>query len=199
MTEESIFLNDLVYPGANRSDTVDNLHGTEVADPYRWLEDPESADTTSWITAQNKLTDSVLEACPGREDLKKRLTEMYNYPKSSSPFRKNDTLFYFHNDGLQNQHVLYMHSVHDSDSSGAVVLLDPNLIEADGTAALNTYAISEDGTKLAYAISRSGSDWVTIYVRDVATMKDHEAEVLQWAKFTGMYKSCICLWLMPAL
>jgi hypothetical protein len=76
-TKELTFLNDLVYPGANRSDTVDGLHGTGVADPYRWLEDPGSADTTSWITAQNELTDSVLEACPGREDLKKRLSEMY--------------------------------------------------------------------------------------------------------------------------
>jgi hypothetical protein len=103
LKERKALQGGLVYPSAARSGPVESLHGTEVADPYRWLEEPQSERTTEWIAAQNKLTAEVLEECPGREKLKGRLTEMYNYPKTSSPFRRGENLYYFHNDGLQNQ------------------------------------------------------------------------------------------------
>ncbi|MGI8553315.1 MAG: prolyl oligopeptidase family serine peptidase, partial [Dehalococcoidia bacterium] len=169
------------YPQARRSDQVDDYHGTTVADPYRWLEDPDSPESRAWIDAENALTASFQEAIPQRERLKQRLTELWNYEKFGLPSRHGDRYFIAKNDGLQNQSVLY-----SMPSLGAEprVLLDPNARSPDGTIALSGTAITEDGSLLAYGLSASGSDWQEWHVRDVGTGEDR-ADHLKWIKFSG--------------
>ncbi len=169
------------YPTTEKDNTVDTYFGHEVADPYRWLEDDRSPQTAAWVEAQNRVTNNYLEAIPFRQDLLKRLTEVANYEKIGAPFKKHGKYYFFKNDGLQNQSVLY---VQDSLDGEAQVFLDPNKLSADGTVALKGIFFSKNGEKMAYTISRSGSDWTEIYVMDVATkelMQDH----IKWAKFTG--------------
>ena len=169
------------YPDAPRSSVVDDYHGTRVADPYRWLEEADSPATTRWVDAQNALTRSALDG-PDRDVIRKRLTELYDYPRVSVPSRKGTRYFYTRNPGLLNQAILY---VREGLGGSERLLLDPNTLTADGTAALTAAAPSHDGSLLAYGISHSGSDRQEILVRDVATGQDRP-DRLQWAKFTAI-------------
>jgi len=168
------------YPATSTVDQIDDYHGTLVSDPYRWLEDTESPKTKSWIEAQNAVTFEFLENIPARKEIHKRMTALWDYPKASAPVRKGDRYFQLRNTGLQNQDVLF---VREKGESEARVLLDPNTLSEDGTVALNTWAVSKDGNWLAYAISASGSDWLTWQVRDVSTGKDLPDEI-KWSKFS---------------
>jgi prolyl oligopeptidase len=171
----------LQYPTARKSDVVDDYHGTRVPDPYRWLEDPDSPESRAWIEAQNRLTEAYLAAIPARTTIRDRLTKLWNYPKYGTPFRKGGRYFFFKNDGLQNQSVLYKQA---SLTTQPETLLDPNLLSEDGTVALSTLAVSDDGRLLAYGTSASGSDWEEFRVRDVAMGKDRP-DHLKWIKFSG--------------
>jgi prolyl oligopeptidase len=171
----------LVYPQAAKFEQVDDYHGTLVADPYRWLEDPDSEETTAWVEAENEVTFAYLEAIPARERIKERLTQLWNYEKYGVPFKKGERYFYFKNDGLQNQSVLYTLTALTGEPT---VLLDPNTLSEDGTVALAGLSISEDGKYLAYSLSTSGSDWQEWKVRDVESGQDL-ADHLKWVKFSG--------------
>ncbi|PRY95796.1 prolyl oligopeptidase family protein [Marinilabilia salmonicolor] len=170
------------YPETKKVDTVDVYYGTEVPDPYRWLEDDQSEETKDWVQRQVKVTNKYLSEIPFRDRLKERLTEVWNYEKQGTPVRKGKYWFFMRNNGLQNQYVVYVKEGEDGEER---VLLDPNKLSDDGTVALSDYAVSEDGTYMAYSISRGGSDWREIYVLDVATgeqLDDH----LEWVKFSGI-------------
>jgi len=171
----------LQYPSARKSDVVDDYHGTKVADPFRWLEDPDSPESRTWIDAENRLTEGYLADIPARAAIRDRLTKLWNYPKFGAPFRKAGRYFFFKNDGLQNQSVLYKQA---SLSANPATLLDPNLLSEDGTVALSTLALSDDGRLLAYGTAASGSDWEEFRVRDVATAQDRP-DHLKWIKFSG--------------
>src|SRR3989475_260677 len=171
----------LQYPPARKGDVVDDYHGTRVADPYRWLEDPDSPESRGWIDAENRLTEGYLSQIPERAALRKRLTALWNYPKNGAPFHQAGRYFFFKNDGLQNQSVLYKQA---SLTARPETLLDPNLLSEDGTVAVSTLAASEDGRLLAYGTSASGSDWEEFRVRDIATARDR-ADHLRWIKFSG--------------
>ncbi|KAM7521216.1 hypothetical protein LguiB_020178 [Lonicera macranthoides] len=187
----------LDYPFVRRDETViDNYHGVQVPDPYRWLEDPDSVEVKDFVQKQVELTESVLKRCDTREKLREKLTKLYDYPRYDAPFRQADKLFYFHNTGLQPQKVLYMqqHSYSLSlDLDGEEpppppppeVLLDPNGLSEDGTVSLNTFAVSEDAKYLGYGISSSGSDWVTIKVMRIED-KRVEPDTLSWVKFSAI-------------
>src|SRR5256712_5299544 len=169
------------YPSPHKSAVVDDYHGTPVPDPYRWLEDPDAPDWRAWIEAENRITESYLAQIPQRDAIRRRLTQLWNYPKYGAPFHKVGRYFFFKNDGLQNQSVLYKQASLVAD---AEVLLDPNVLSSDGTVALSTLALSEDGRLLAYGTSASGSDWEEFHVRDIATARDR-ADQLRWIKFSG--------------
>ena len=166
---------------AYKSNQVDNYHGTLVADPYRWLEDPDSEETKAWIEAENQITFDYLSEIPAREKIKQRLTKLWDYEKYGIPFKEGERYFYFKNDGLQNQSVLYTLKTLDAEPQ---VLLDPNKLSEDGTVALSGLSISEDGKLLAYGLSTSGSDWQEWKVRDVETGEDLQ-DHLKWIKFSG--------------
>lgn len=169
------------YPKAPRADVVDDYAGHKVADPFRPLEDPDSAETRAWIEAENRLTFSFLEAIPERPQIKKRLTELWNYEKFGVPFKRGDRYFFTRNSGLQNQSILY---VADSLKAEPRVLLDPNGLSTDGTVALSGTEVSDDGERLAYGLARAGSDWQEWRVRDVETGQDLDDRLL-WIKFSG--------------
>ncbi len=169
------------YPETKKVDVVDDYHGTRVADPYRWLEDTNAPETQAWISAQNALTFGYLATIPEREAIRARLTELWNYPRHGTPYREGGKIFFFKNDGLQNQSVLY---VQESLDGEARVLLDPNKLSEDGTVALSTTAVSPDGRYLAYGVSSGGSDWQEFHVRDIATGRDLPDRI-QWVKFSG--------------
>jgi len=169
------------YPDARKGDVVDDYHGTQVADPYRWLEDPDSDETRAWVAAQNELTYPYLASLPARDKIEKRLTELWDYPKYGAPFERNGRYFYSKNDGLQDQSVYYVQESLDGEPR---VLIDPNTLSDDGTVALGGMSISRDGKKLAWATNVSGSDWRTWYVRDIDTGEDF-ADKIEWSKFSG--------------
>jgi prolyl oligopeptidase len=171
----------LTYPKAPTGTQVDNYHGTQVPDPYRWLEDVDSPETIAWVKAQNELTFGYLGQIPARDKIRKRLTSLWDFNRAMTIYHRENRYFQFRNSGLQNQDVFY---VMDSPTATGKVLLDPNTISKDGTAALNTWSVSEDGNWLAYAISRSGSDWVEWRVRNVTNGEDLP-ETLEWSKFSG--------------
>lgn len=171
----------LQYPPSPRGQQVDNYHGETIPDPYRWLEDPQSADTQAWIQAQNALTFEFLESIPERSQIQSRLTQLWNYEKLSVPFKKGDRYFFSKNNGLQNQSVLYSRK---SLTSEPEMILDPNLLSEDGTVALSGLALSDNAQYLAYGLSESGSDWQTWHIRDLSTGEDL-SEQLQWIKFSG--------------
>jgi prolyl oligopeptidase len=174
-------LGQLEYPQTKQVDQQDNYHGTSVADPYRWLEDTESLETKAWVDAQNAVTFSYLESIPERTYLEQRLTQLWDYPRYSTPFKEGGRYFFYKNDGLQNQSVLYTQTSLDTEPR---VLLDPNTLSEDGTVALSGTAFSEDGSLMAYGTATSGSDWREYHVRDVTTGRDLE-DHLQWIKFSG--------------
>ena len=168
-------------PDTRRDNTVDNYFGTQVADPYRWLEDDASDETAQWVQAQNKVTNHYLKGIPGRKQLLNRLLDVANYEKVGLPaLKKNGKWYYFCNNGLQNQSVLYEL---DSPQSEPRVFLDPNTLSDDGTVALKGTFFSHDGKYMAYTISRSGSDWEEIFVIETATGKQLDDHI-EWAKFT---------------
>ncbi len=169
------------YPDARKDDQTDDYHGTQVADPYRWLEDPDSPESRAWIEAENALAFGFLEKLPARERIAKRLTTLWNYERYGAPYLQGGRYFYGKNDGLQNQSVLY---VAESLDAAPRVLLDPNTLSADGTVALGGYAISDSGKYLAYSLSAAGSDWTEWFVRDVDTGEDL-SDHLKWVKFSG--------------
>src|SRR6218665_1275107 len=171
----------LSYPAARLDDVVDDYHGTRVADPYRWLENPDSPESRQWIEAENKLTFGYLEKIPLREGLKRRMTELWDYERFSVPWHRGPRYFYFRNDGLQSQSVLY---TADSLSAEPRLLLDPNTLSADGTVALAGTDITDDGNLLAYGVATAGSDWKELRVRDVRTGKDLP-DVIKWVKFSN--------------
>ncbi len=169
------------YPATRKGEQIDNYHGTEVADYYRWLENPDSEETKAWVEAQNKVTFGFLEQIPARDDIKKRLTKLWDYEKYGVPYQEGDRYFYFKNDGLQNQSVLYtLKNLEDEPR----VLLDPNKLSEDGTVALSGISVSDDGKYLAYGISIAGSDWQEWKVRNIETGEDLE-DNLKWIKFSG--------------
>ena len=170
----------LAYPATRTVDQQDTYHGATVADPYRWLEDANSAETADWVKAQNQLTQGYLAQIPGRDAIKARLTKLWNYERFSVPFKEGGRYFYSRNDGLQNQSVLYtMKSLADMPR----LLLDPNTLAADGTVALAGLAVSPNGKYLAYSTAASGSDWNEIRVRDIESGRDL-ADHIKWVKFS---------------
>jgi prolyl oligopeptidase len=179
----------ITYPSSHKSNQVDNYHGTLVTDSYRWLEDPDSEETRAWIEAQNQITFGYLSEIPAREKIKQRLTKLWDYEKYGIPFKEGESLqdgsteryFYFKNDGLQNQSVLYTLKTLDDQPK---VLLDPNQLSEDGTVALSGLSISENSKLLAYGLSTSGSDWEEWKVRDVETGEDLQ-DHLKWIKFSS--------------
>ncbi len=178
MSEQNSILS---YPHTQKCDQVDNYHGITIADPYRWLEDLDSEETQAWVEAQNAVTFAYLNQIPAKETLKERLTQLWDYEKYGIPFKQGNRYFYFKNDGLQNQSVLYVLESLDAEPQ---VLLDPNTLSPDGTIALSGMAISEDGNLMAYGLSTSGSDWQEWKVRDINTKEDL-SDHLKWVKFSG--------------
>lgn len=172
------------YPETKRGDLVENLHGTSVADPYRWLEEDvrKSSEVRNWVDAQSKLTAEYLKAIPKREAIQKKLTELWNYEKIGVPTKHGDRYYFFKNDGLQNQSVFYSQETLEGP---AKVLMDPNTWSKDGTIALGSVSFSDDGKLVAYATSEAGSDWTTWKVKDTATGKNLDDE-LKWVKFSGL-------------
>ena len=172
----------LNYPETRKSDQIDDYFGVKVPDPYRWLEDENSAETKAWVEAENKITFAYLDKIAYREKLKARLTQLINYPRISAPFHRGDTYFFTKNDGLQNQSVYYVQKGLDGAPE---VFLDPNKFSADGTSVLSAFSLSKDGKYLAYGISQGGSDWIEIHVMEVATRKSLSDD-LQWLKASGV-------------
>ena len=170
----------LQYPAASRGTQVDQYGSVSVADPYRWFEDLDSAQTKSWVNAENSVSQPYLEAIPARGSIKQRLTELWNYERFNIPVQEGGRYFWLRNDGLQNQSVLF---VADGLQASPRVLLDPNALSADATVALADFQASPDGRFLAYALSDGGTDWKTWRIRDVTTGQDL-ADVLKFAKFT---------------
>ena len=172
----------LSYPDSKPGKTIDILHDTKVPDPYRWLEDLNSDQTSAWVKAQNSLTDSYLDAIPGRQALENHLTKLWNVERLGVPSFEGGSYFFSKNNGLQNQSVLYSSKSLDLEPT---VLLDPNKLSKDGTVALNSYEVSPDGKYLAYSTSASGSDWVEWKVREIPSRKDL-SDHLKWSKFSGV-------------
>ncbi|MCP4964641.1 MAG: S9 family peptidase [bacterium] len=168
------------YPISRRDDDVDSYHGTLVSDPFRWLEETDSAETRAWVDEQNKLTLSVLGAIPQRDRIRQRFEQLWDFPRQSAPVRRGDWYFYSHNNGLQAQPVLYKRKV---DGGGDSVVLDPNAMSEDGTVALMTQSFTKDGRLLAYTVAEAGSDWRVGRVLDVAS-GEHLDDELNWIKFT---------------
>jgi len=170
------------YPPTKKGDVKDTYFGTVVEDPYRWLEDDNSPETAEWVKTQNKLTFSYLAKLPYRDQIKTRLTELWDFPKYGTPFKEAGKYFFYKNSGLQNQNVLFTTNDMAAEPS---VLLDPNTLSKDGTAALTSIEISNDGKYLMYQVAKSGSDWNDIFVKNIETgemLPDH----ILWVKFSGI-------------
>jgi len=172
----------LKYPQTKKANQVDDYFGTKVADPYRWLEDDNSTETKAWVDEENKVTFSYLDKIPFRENVKKRLTQLWNYEKLTAPVKKAGIYFSFYNNGLQNQAVL---CVQKNLKDARVELLDPNKLSADGTVSFSGWDVSKDGKYLAYGISKAGSDWVEIHVMEIASKKEL-SDKIEWVKFSGI-------------
>lgn len=171
----------LSYPQTAKGDVVDSYFEQTVADPYRWLEDDRSTETEAWVKAQNKVTFGYLEQIPYREQIKQKLAASWNYEKVTAPFKEGKYTYFYKNDGLQNQYVLYR----QLDDGSSEVFLDPNTFSSDGTTSLAEVSFSKDGSKLAYSISEGGSDWRKIIVIDVETKQQLEPELVD-VKFSGI-------------
>jgi len=185
----------LTYPITKQGKTVDNYFGTDVADPYRWLEDDRSEETATWVEAQNNVTQSYLEQIDYRDTLKLRLTALWNYEKVGSPFKEGDYTYYYKNDGLQNQYVVYRY-LSSQTQAESQVFLDPNQFSEDGSTSLGQLSFTNDGSKVAYAISEGGSDWRKIIILDAVTKEVLEPQLvdvkfsdISWYKNEGFYYS----------
>lgn len=179
--QEQKAIEHLPYPQTKKVDTIDDYFGTKIADPYRWLEDDNSEETKKWVDEENKVTFDYLEKIPFRNQMKDRLTQVWNFEKMSAPFKKGKYYFFYKNNGLQNQSVLY---VQEGLTGTPKVLIDPNTLSADGTTALNGISVREDGKYMAYNLAKSGSDW-----NDIVTMEIETGKVLpdtiHWVKFSS--------------
>jgi len=171
----------IMYPPTRKEEIVDDYHGTKITDPYRWLEDDNSEETKAWVTEQNRVTSAFLGSIPQRDQIRDRLAKLWNYERYGEPFERGGRYFWTYNSGLQNQRVLYTADTLDGTPR---VLLDPNTLSTDGTVSLKDSVPSEDGTLLAYSLSRAGSDWEEFRVREVASGKDRD-DVIKWVKFSG--------------
>ncbi|GHA46978.1 prolyl endopeptidase [Salinimicrobium marinum] len=172
----------LNYPETKKVDTVTNYFGTDIKDPYRWLEDDRSEETEEWVKSQNEVTFGYLESIPFREELKKRLSDLWNYEKIGAPWKEGDYIYFSKNDGLQNQYVIYRKK---NENDTPEIFLDPNKFSEDGTTSLGGLSFSEDGKTLAYSISEGGSDWRKIIVMDAETREIKE-DTLVDVKFSGV-------------
>lgn len=172
----------LKYPHPKKGDMKDDYFGKVVPDPYRWMEDDNAPEVKEWVEQENKITFSYLEKIPFREKIKSRLEKLYNYPRYSTPFKGGDKYYFYKNDGLQNQSVLYQQ---DDLNSEPKLFLDPNKLSDDGTVSLTSTAFSKDGKYFAYGTASGGSDWNEFYVMDVATKKNL-SDHLKWIKFSGI-------------
>jgi prolyl oligopeptidase len=170
----------ITYPKTPKSAVTDDYFGVQVADPYRWLEDDNSAETAEWVRAENEVTEAYLQKIPFREELKQRMTALWNYHRYGVAFRRGKYYFFTKNNGIQNQSVLYIQEGLDAEPR---VFLDPNKLSTDGTTALSGYAASHDGSYFAYAIAKAGSDWNEIYVIETASGRQL-ADKLEWVKFS---------------
>jgi prolyl oligopeptidase len=170
------------YPATRKTDSADTYFGTTIPDPYRWLEDDRSAETGEWVKEQNKVTFDYLATIPYRDKIKERLTKIWNFAKVSAPFKKGKRYFFYKNDGIQNQSVLY---VQEGLNGTPKLLLDPNTLAADGTASLGGLGVSKDGKYLAYSINRAGSDWSEIYTMEIESGKKL-ADEIKWVKFSDI-------------
>lgn len=170
------------YPETKKQQQTDDYFGTKVEDPYRWLEDDNSEETKAWVVEQNKVTNAYLHAIPFRDKVKQRLEEMWNYAKYSSPFKEGTYYYFYKNDGLQNQSVLYRQVGLDGKPE---VFLDPNKMSKDGTAAPGVPAFTKNAKYCAYLLAQSGSDWQEAYVMDVKSKKLLDDKI-QWIKFSGI-------------
>jgi prolyl oligopeptidase len=169
------------YPEAKKGDIVDDYFGTKVADPYRWLEDTDSAETAAWVKAENQITFSYLDKLPDRAAFKERLTKLLDFERFTPPSWKGHRYLYRANSGLQNQSVIYtVKKLTDKPT----VLLDPNQLASDGTVAISDVDVSEDGRLLAYGVATSGSDWNEIRVRNIDSVQDLP-DMIKWVKFSG--------------
>ncbi|NCX96194.1 MAG: S9 family peptidase, partial [Chitinophagia bacterium] len=178
---QKIKADKMKYPDTKKGSQTDNYFGKKVADPYRWLEDDRSADTKAWVEAQNKVTYSYLDKIPFRNAIKERLKELWNYEKFSAPFREGDYTYYYKNDGLQNQYVLYC----QRGTTPPEVFLDPNKLSSDGTSSLQGIEFSKDGMYAACQISEGGSDWRKVFVINSQT-KEKVGDTLIDIKFSGL-------------
>jgi prolyl oligopeptidase len=157
----------IAYPETKKGDVVDIYFDSVVPDPYRWLEDDRSEETAEWVKKQNAITFEYLESIPYREEIKNRLEKMWNYEKYSAPYKEGEYTYFFKNDGLQNQYVIYR----QKDKEEPEIFLDPNNFSADGTTSLGEMEFSDDGSKVAYSISEGGSDWRKVIVMDAIKRK----------------------------
>ena len=185
----------LNYPVTKKGNVVDTYFDTDIADPYRWLEDDRSDETGDWVSAQNKVTFDYLDQIPYRDTLKQRLTDIWNYEKIGAPFIEGAYTYFFKNDGLQDQHVVYRYKTGQAQSS-AELFLDPNTLSDDGTTSLGQLSFSKDGSIAAYAISEGGSDWRKIIIIDTETKESLEPKLIDvifsnisWYKNEGFYYS----------
>ncbi|WP_108804724.1 prolyl oligopeptidase family protein [Aquimarina sp. Aq107] len=172
----------LNYPETKKVDTVDTYFDTEVKDPYRWLEDDRSKETESWVAEQNKVTFGYLDSIPFRDQVKNRLSGLWNYEKVGSPFKEGDYTYFYKNDGLQNQYVIYRFK---NEGDEPEIFLDPNTFSNDGTTSLGGVSFSKNGKLLAYSISEGGSDWRKVIVKNAET-KEIIEDTLVDIKFSGM-------------
>ena len=180
-SENDVQQSSVNYPETRQGEVVDTYFGTEVADPYRWLEDDRSAETEAWVKAQNEVTFDYLEQIPYRQQIEDRLSTLWNYEKVGAPFKEGKYTYFYKNDGLQNQYVVYR-----TDAEGNTeVFLDPNTFSEDGTTSLASLSFSKDGSLAAYAISEGGSDWRKIIVIDTETKEQLEPELVD-VKFSGI-------------
>jgi len=182
-TDKITSMSAIKYPEVRRDETVvDNYHGQEIKDPYRWLEDPDGEETKAFVEAQNNISKPFIAACPVREQIEKRITEVWDYPKFGCPKKHGDHYFQFKNSGLQNQSVMYIQSGLDAEQK---VFLDPNSLSEDGTVSLRGSAFTENGETMAYGLSQSGSDWITIKFKSSPSGADLP-DVLERVKFSSM-------------
>ncbi|MCB0688968.1 MAG: S9 family peptidase, partial [Saprospiraceae bacterium] len=172
----------LKYPVTSRDSVMEEYHGQAIKDPYRWLEDDHSEKTKEWVQEENAVTNEYLSQIPFRNLIRNRLEQIWNYERYGTPFKKGGKYYYFKNDGLQNQSVLYQQ---ESLHGPATIILDPNTFSTDGTVSLGSISFNQKGNLLAYTLSEGGSDWRKIYVKDLDTgaLLDDQIE---WVKFSGI-------------
>ena len=189
---ENTYHTKINYPKTNKGDVSDTYFGVEVKDPYRWLEDDRGKETGAWVKAQNKTTSNYLNQIPFRDQLKERLSQLWNFEKIGAPFKEGDYIYFSKNDGLQNQHVIYR----KKDNSDTEVFLDPNTFSEDGTVSLGSLSFSKNGKIVAYSISEGGSDWRKVIIINAETktviedtLTDIKFSGISWYKNEGFYYS----------